>query len=71
MESTKLATYQDLFDLPPDVAGEVLHGVLHGTTTDLCTLISMRFKMGIDGPGGWRILFTPELNLERDILVRV
>jgi Uma2 family endonuclease len=75
----KPATYEDLFDLPPNRVGEIVHGVLyshprpaprHALSSSMLggDLISP-FHKGRGGPGGWWILFEPELHLDADILV--
>lgn len=75
----RLATYQDLFDLPEHVIGEILHGQLitqprpaprHARTSSIIGgEIVPTYDQGRGGPGGWWILFEPELHLGRDILV--
>jgi Putative restriction endonuclease len=74
-----LATYEDLFSLPPHHVGEILFGVLHGSprpafphavaASALGGELSPPFKRGKGGPGGWVILYEPELHLQADILV--
>ncbi|MDR2188366.1 MAG: Uma2 family endonuclease [Azonexus sp.] len=75
----KPATYQDLFDLPPHVVGEIVSGTLYThprpapkharSSSILGGKLTTRFDEGDDGPGGWVILFEPELHLDRNILV--
>ncbi|MFM8330523.1 MAG: Uma2 family endonuclease [Candidatus Methylumidiphilus sp.] len=75
----KLATYQDLFDLPDNVVGEIINGRLitqprpaprHAYAySRLGTVIGGPFDMGQGGPGGWMILDEPELHIGGDILV--
>ena len=75
----RLATYADLFDLPAHVIGEIIHGQLitqprpapkHALA---CSGLSIKFgapfHFGRGGPGGWWILYEPELHLETHILV--
>jgi Uma2 family endonuclease len=75
----RFATYADLFDLPAHVIGEIIHGQLitqprpapkHALAI---SGLSMRFgdpyQYGRGGPGGWWILFEPELHLGPHILV--
>lgn len=75
----KLATYEDLFDLPENLVGEIIHGQLithprpapkHAVASSAIgdELISP-FHKGRGGPGGWWILFEPELHLGPHILV--
>ena len=75
----KFATYEDLFDLPDNVVGEIIHGQLithprpapkHAVASSSIgdELISP-FHKGRGGPGGWWILFEPELHLGPHILV--
>ncbi len=75
----KFATYEDLFDLPENLVGEIIHGQLitqprpaprHALASSSMggELISP-FHKGRGGPGGWWILFEPELHLEPHILV--
>jgi len=73
------ATYQDLFDLPDNVIGEILHGQLitqprpaprHALAASIINgELANPYHQGRGGPGGWWILFEPELHLERHILV--
>ena len=75
----RLASYEDLFDLPDHVIGEILHGQLitqprpaprHARTSSIIGgEIVPAYDQGRGGPGGWWILFEPELHLGRDILV--
>lgn len=75
----KRATYADLEALPENVVGEIIDGELFamprpslehavGTST-LATLLLSAFQLGQGGPGGWWILFEPELHLAEDVLV--
>jgi Uma2 family endonuclease len=74
------ATYEDVQALPEHVVGELIDGelivsprpapahasVASGVLTDLHGL----FQRGAGGgPGGWWILFEPELHLHADVLV--
>lgn len=76
-----LATYEDLLDLPENVVGEIIDGELivsprpapaHANAKS-CAAMDLgpyhRQAGGPHGPGGWRILFEPELHLGRHILV--
>ena len=75
----KFATYEDLFDLPDNVVGEIIHGQLithprpapkHAVASSAIgdELVSP-FQTGRGGPGGWWILDEPELHLGPHILV--
>lgn len=73
------ATYADLEALPPNMVGEIIAGELYASprpamphtllTTQLASELLGPFHRGKGGPGGWRILFEPELHLRGDILV--
>ncbi|HRD66208.1 MAG TPA: Uma2 family endonuclease [Candidatus Competibacter sp.] len=75
----KLATYEDLFDLPENLVGEIIHGQLitHPRPTPKHVVASSAigdelvgpFQKGRGGPGGWWILDEPELHLGPHILV--
>jgi Uma2 family endonuclease len=75
----KPATYADLEALPPHVVGELIAGELHVSpwlaaphTVALSRLggeLLSPFDRGRGGPGGWIILFKPELHLGEDVLV--
>lgn len=75
----KLATYEDLFDLPENLVGEIINGRLitcprpaprHARThSSLGVRIGGPFDLGDGGPGGWWILDEPELHIAGDILV--
>ena len=75
----KLATYEDLFDLPDNVVGEIIHGQLitHPRPAPKHVVASSAigdelvgpFQKGRGGPGGWWILDEPELHLGPHILV--
>jgi len=75
----KLATYEDLFDLPEHIVGEIIHGqlVTHPRPAPKHALASSAigdelispYQKGRGGPGGWWILFEPELHLSPHILV--
>ncbi|MBK8510087.1 MAG: Uma2 family endonuclease [Candidatus Competibacteraceae bacterium] len=75
----QFATYEDLFDLPEHVVGEIIHGQLitHPRPAPKHAAASMGvsgqiynpFHQGRGGPGGWWILFEPELHLGSHILV--
>lgn len=75
----KQATYQDIIDLPENIVGEIINGILEthprpaskrafaaGSLGD--ELISP-FQKGRGGPGGWGILPEPECHLSSHVLV--
>lgn len=74
--STRCATRADVDALPSHVVGEILAGELvvsprpalpHANArTVLGALLNMAFHIGVGGPGGWWILFEPELSLGVD-----
>ena len=75
----KYAVYEDLFDLPSNIVGEILGGVLEThprpaprhalSSSALGGEIFKPYGCGHGGPGGWWILDEPELHLGRDIMV--
>jgi Uma2 family endonuclease len=77
--SDRPATYADIEALPPNMVGEIVHGVLYAqarpasphaaATSALSDELGPPFKRGKGGPGGWVILFEPELHLREDVLV--
>src|SRR6266542_1301877 len=81
MESPKKkrATYEDVIDAPELKVAEIIGGELRlsplpgGPATfvasTLHTRINMPFGHGGGGPGGWVILFEPELHVGGEIVV--
>ncbi len=73
------ATYQDVLDAPPHMVAELVDGTLYThprpkvshviASTGLVGFISQTFQYGRGGPGGWWILFEPELHLGDDVVV--
>jgi Uma2 family endonuclease len=73
------ATYADIEALPPNMVGEIIHGVLqahprpaprHGVATDeLRVELGNPFGRGRGGPGGWIFIIEPELHLGPHVLV--
>lgn len=73
------ATYQDVLDAPPHMVAEIVDGTLYTfprpasphalAASGLGNCIGPPFHHGRGGPGGWWIIFEPELHLGRDILV--
>lgn len=75
----KPATYADLQALPENMVGEIIDGELvasprpavpHAQAASmLLGDLSGPFSRGRGGPGGWWLLFEPELHLGHDVLV--
>ena len=75
----RYAVYEDLFDLPENMVGEILQGVLEThprpaprharASSSLGGKIVAPYDHGQGGPGGWWILDEPELHLDSDIMV--
>ena len=77
----KRATYDDVLRAPPEMTAEVLDGELHlmprprrshlRAASGLGAFLFGAFQAGVGGPGGWTIIYEPELHLgpEPDILV--
>ncbi len=73
------ASYQDVLDAPPHKVAEVIYGVLQmqprpamphaWASSTLGMEVGGPFGRGRGGPGGWWIVFEPELHLGEDILV--
>jgi Uma2 family endonuclease len=73
------ATYEDILAAAPHQMAEILGGVLHLSprpagahsiaASALGIEIGSPFQRGRGGPGGWIIVFEPELHLGGDILV--
>jgi Uma2 family endonuclease len=75
----KPATYQDVLDAPEHLVAELLEGQLythprpaprHAEAVSVLGMdIGTAFHRGRGGPGGWWILFEPELHLAANVLV--
>ncbi len=77
--SARKATYRDVLDAPAHMVAEIVRGALHtqprpanlhaiaGSTLGM--EIGGPFQRGRGGPGGWWIVFEPELHFGEDILV--
>jgi Uma2 family endonuclease len=74
------ATYEDLFDIPENMTGEIINGELIVTPrpsrrhtsagSSLGYRIGPPYQFGEGGgPGGWIIIIEPEIGLGRNILV--
>ena len=80
-ESTQIprATYQDVLDAPAHRVAEIVDGTLYThprpampharASSSLGVKIGGPFDYDAGGPGGWWIIFEPELHLDEDILV--
>lgn len=75
----KEATYNDLLGIPENRIGEIINGELYTVprpsprhsmvVSSLGAEIVNPFSKGRGGPGGWIILFEPELLIDQNILV--
>ena len=72
------ATYQDVLDAPEHLIAEIIGGKLRlsnrpgGPATAVGSALGRRLGVAFDdgdGPGGWVILWEPELHLLEDIVV--
>jgi Uma2 family endonuclease len=75
----KQATYDDLYSIPENMVGEIINGELivrprptaghAGASTSLVADLGPPYSFGRGGPGGWIILFEPEIHFGADIVV--
>jgi Uma2 family endonuclease len=75
----KPARYEDLVALPDNQVGEIVGGVLYASPrpagphtvagSSLGGVLIPPFNFGDGGPGGWWILFEPELHFGEDVVV--
>jgi len=73
------ASYEDLYSIPENMIGEIFDGELfvmprpsfrHSHAASVISMeISAPFHIGRGGPGGWIILYEPEICLGENILV--
>jgi Uma2 family endonuclease len=73
------ATYEDLLQVPDHLVAEILGGDLYASprpalpharvASALSTELGGPFDRGRGGPGGWWILYEPELHLADEVLV--
>lgn len=73
------ARYEDLLALPENVVGEIVDGELHVSprpasphafaSSSIGGELHSPFQKGKGGPGGWWIVFEPELHFDADVLV--
>ena len=76
---TSRATYQDVLDAPAHRVAEIVDGTLYThprpamphalASSALGNDLGNPFQFGRGGPGGWWIIFEPELHFGEDILV--
>ena len=77
--AARRATYQDVLDAPAHLVAEIIDGTLYThprpaprhavVSTVLGGELGPPFHRGQGGPGGWWIIFEPELHLEEEVLV--
>jgi Uma2 family endonuclease len=75
----RFATYEDLCQVPDHLVAQIIHGQLitlprpaprHARASSIMSgKLVPSYDEGIGGPGGWWILFEPELHLHPHILV--
>jgi Uma2 family endonuclease len=73
------ATYDDLVKLPENLVAEIVDGELHASPrpapahavagASIGALLVNPYSFGRGGPGGWWVLYEPELHLAKDVLV--
>ena len=73
------ATYEDILAAPPHLVAELIHGTLvtsprpavpHAHAASVLGMdLGSPFQRGRGGPGGWWIVYEPELHLGADVLV--
>jgi Uma2 family endonuclease len=73
------ATYDDVLNSPPNMIAQIIEGMLHlsprpagahaAATSALSDELGPPFKRSRGGPGGWLIVYEPEVHLGADILV--
>lgn len=73
------ATYEDLLEVPDHLIAELIDGELYTSPRpasrhervagQLYRILGNAFDDGVGGPGGWWIVFEPELHLGGDALV--
>lgn len=79
LHARRPATYDDVLNAPDHLVAEIVDGVLElsprpgkphaAATTALSEELGPPFKRGRGGPGGWILLYEPELHLGADVLV--
>ena len=79
IRSQRAARYEDILALPDHVVGEIVDGELyvsprpaspHAVAASILGMdVGGAYQRGRGGPGGWWIVYEPELHLGRDVLV--
>ena len=79
LPARKLATYDDLYDLPENYVGEIIAGELYASPRPAAPHARAASALGMDlgtpfdrgrgGPGGWWIVDEPELLMGGDVVV--
>jgi Uma2 family endonuclease len=79
LPARRQATYDDFMAVPEHLVAEIVDGELYTsprpaprhakTASTLLGLLHGPYDLGRGGPGGWQILFEPELHLGADVLV--
>lgn len=75
----KGATYADIYDVPDNFVAEMFDGDLYASprpaiphahaASVLGAVLLDAFHLGRSGPGGWLVLYEPELHFGNDVLV--
>jgi Uma2 family endonuclease len=75
----RVATYDDLMKIPDIMVAEIVDGELHASPRPapphahagslIGGTLVLPFHRGRGGPGGWWILYEPEVHLGRDVVV--
>jgi Uma2 family endonuclease len=78
-DERRRATYEDVLNAPEHKVAEIIDGVLYlsprpaplhaWATTSLLGDLDGPFNKARGGPGGWRIMFEPELHFGEDVVV--
>lgn len=73
------ATYRDVLDAPPHTVAEIVAGQLSvqprpamphaNAASELGFILGPPYQKGRGGPGGWVIVFEPEVHLDEHVLV--
>ena len=76
---SKRNLYQEVLDLPENMVGEIIDGELYTqprpaprhslAASNLGADIVFPYHKGRGGPGGWWILFEPEIHLDKQVVV--
>ena len=73
------ATYQDVIDAPSHLVAEIMDGMFYAlprsasihsiALSTLLPIVGSAYQFSFNGPGGWWILYKPEIHLGEDVLV--